>query len=866
MSAAPARRQSKPQLLSDSATRVAVIAVHGVGSPPRDSTAQAVGELLVRHQPNEATYTGFRKESLTLPVSPPRVDEYPDQAPELSRLKRVANMFAQAVNDRTQFQASATTSATAAAPTGPAPDIAFMHEQLRGYESEGEPYETIRLEGERVAADASRLGVDVYEMYWADLSRVGSGVWRVFGAVYQLILHLSHIGRKTLDVAKESAGGSTAFKRAWALYASAHAWAVRVFTLFIPLATVLMLACLVMFVPAGIKPAWRLTAGIALAAMIAVAGLGRWLFLHSASSRAATWFVVDLILIVALSWFAYRNPPSGANTFGTVLLVLGLGAITIGTYERIIRSYDRGRPGAIVWGRSSLVAVVVLSAMSTSLAGRGDLAENVRQHAMLAVQWSYLVVMICWLLLFIFVVASWLLRIQVSAMTSSDSDRRRLARASWTARISLAASLGFFIISALVGYQSMLVLATKYRDSVDLFPRGSITPVVSWLIDEPSLAAPQFLAHMIADSGTSALALVLGGLTLSALLISWLVVLIAATSIRVPAPNWKHSEQLGYWMTDGFRWVRYAGNVFALSVLGFIVIGGLVDAARQCCDLHAPAWIDRWFQLGTTKAIIGKLALILLATAVTVAAVRLRLAIIAARARPALGIMLDVDNYLRESPDERTPRAQMAERFMSLLRYVNGLTRSDGSQMYDRVIIVSHSQGTVVSADLLRFLKAEGDDVRIEPRRHRLLTMGSPLRQLYASNFPHLYRWVDSTDDGKSAPPDRGTLKGLSPFPDELDVGKWVNLYTSGDYVGRALWRWDTTPGVWRLESAAEAPDQDKRRERCLGAGTHTRYWESALVAEELDFLIAGLTPPVSAAKANLPGVSSTQVRATGSG
>lgn len=858
---APPRRESKAQLLPDSAKHVAVIAVHGVGSPPRDSTAQSVAELLVRYQPNEANYTGFRTESLTLPVAPPIVDEYAVEEKEPSRLKRLGNLFTQAADDRTEFKAWTTSPAVAHAGA----DIAFMHEQLRGYESKAEPYDTVRLGGERVARDGSRLGVDVYEMYWADLSRVGSGVWRILGAVYQLILHLSQLGRKTLDVADEGATNNPELKRAWSRYASAHARAVRVFTLLIPLATILMLAPLVMFIPAGVNPRWRLTAGIALVALMSIAMIGRFLFLHSASSRAATWFVLDLGLVAGLSWLAYRYPPFGADAFGTALLAAGCAAIVLGTYERFIRSYERGRPGAVVWGRTSLITVIVLTAMSRSLASPGDLAETIRQYAMLAVQWSYLIVMVCWLLLFFFVASSWVLRLRVSALTKSKAERQRLLRATWTARISLAASVGFFIISALVAYQSLLLLALRYQSTLDLFPRGPIYPVVSWLIDEPSLDAQRFFQHMIADSGTSALALVLGGLLLSMLLISWLVVLIAATSIRVPPPNWKHGQQLGAWITDGFRWIRYAGNVFALSVLGFIVIGGIVDGARKCCNAYPPAWLNQLFQHDTTAAIIGKLAFILLASAVTVAAARLRLAMITARARPALGIMLDVDNYLRETPDERTPRAQMAERFVSLLRYVNGLTRANGTQLYDRIVIVSHSQGTVLTADLLRFVKAEGsDDVTITALRHRLLTMGSPLRQLYASNFPHLYRWVDSTDDERATPPDASEFAKLSPFPDEMDVGKWVNLYTSGDYVGRALWRWDTTPGVWRPETAAEAPDMARRRERCLGAGTHTRYWYSAEVAEELDFLIADLAPPVAATKAKLPGVSSKPVRATG--
>lgn len=65
-----------------------------------------------------------------------------------------------------------------------------------------------------------------------------------------------------------------------------------------------------------------------------------------------------------------------------------------------------------------------------------------------------------------------------------------------------------------------------------------------------------------------------------------------------------------------------------------------------------------------------------------------------------------------------------------------------------------------------------------------------------------------------------------------------MNLYTTGDYVGRTLWRWEDTPGVWRREAFEDAPDAGPRRERCLGAGTHTRYWESEEVAEELDAVV----------------------------
>jgi hypothetical protein len=180
----------------------------------------------------------------------------------------------------------------------------------------------------------------------------------------------------------------------------------------------------------------------------------------------------------------------------------------------------------------------------------------------------------------------------------------------------------------------------------------------------------------------------------------------------------------------------------------------------------------------------------------------------------------------------------MAERFASLLRHVVARTDDAGKPFFDRVVIIAHSQGTVITADLLRFLNlANVDSPRIASNRFRLLTMGSPLRQLYAANFPHLYRWVDETDDVVPAMP-LDSLQGKSPDPSDLRVDRWVNLYTTGDYIGRNLWRSTDWPGVWTREEFGTYAFVGGRRERCLGAGTHTRYWDSADVAAELDALI----------------------------
>jgi hypothetical protein len=221
--------------------------------------------------------------------------------------------------------------------------------------------------------------------------------------------------------------------------------------------------------------------------------------------------------------------------------------------------------------------------------------------------------------------------------------------------------------------------------------------------------------------------------------------------------------------------------------------------------------------------------------------------------RAPLDAALDVDNHFREFPRRGIPRARIFSRFAALLRHV-------ADQGYDRVVIVAHSQGTVISTELLRYLQyraGQGEQQGGEAGRLwrdlgpelRLLTAGSPLRQLYASFFPVLYRWVM----------DREGADRMGPTAGDVGVRRWVNVFATGDYVGRWLWSRPPRAGdpsdtmvdevkqpqdVYVAESVA--PDlRDVISVRgeldvCLGPGAHTHYFDSdqPIVASLVDQLV----------------------------
>ena len=210
--------------------------------------------------------------------------------------------------------------------------------------------------------------------------------------------------------------------------------------------------------------------------------------------------------------------------------------------------------------------------------------------------------------------------------------------------------------------------------------------------------------------------------------------------------------------------------------------------------------------------------------------------------RGGLDVGLDVVSYLHPFPKNRTTRARILNRYASLLHYIVDWRDPRNPEVgYSRIVILTHSQGNVITSDILRALSAgtvaRDNGLEALAAHHpggekgipiRLISMGSPLVQLYSARFPDLYEWDQTADP-------RLNHRGLE---------CWWNLYRSGDYVGRMIFR-DLKDKTNFLPNHDFVMKQNGKpipvRETCIGPGAHTHYWDKsapASVVRKFDHLI----------------------------
>jgi len=442
-------------------------------------------------------------------------------------------------------------------------------------------------------------------------------------------------------------------------------------------------------------------------------------------------------------------------------------------------------------------------------------------------------------------------RVGRSAPRDNRAARDRLIRLQWTARLTLALAAVLFLLATTLFWGALWPQINRWANLGDIKHKPGVVlttvvfdlpPTLTRLAKEDPKAAETLdqLVRGLIETGA--------GFGFTALFLS--VVIAVAFGLYAVGPSVLNEirpkppldgTSNGRWLDGGFRLLRWAGRLIFLGVFLVLPAGPLIA--------------NRWPSLGNYNSSLQLWAVSALGLAGGgLFLFRSRLKSLAGGLRSVVDVALDVDNYLREHPRSSNPRGRIAARMSSLLKHIY-------RGKYDAIVIIAHSQGTVIAADLLRFIRMTGldqTDPDLAARKGApiyLFTMGSPLRQLYGLRFPHLYLWARHhqlpwPNAGHPIPPDTG------PDPAQLDVTQWVNAYRSGDYVGRYLWRPEPSDfaylikpialrGRWPVgsvdvEASETAPPTTNRREFCIGSGGHQHYWDgyAPAIALELDRLI----------------------------
>lgn len=692
-------------------------------------------------------------------------------------------------------------------------------------------YESTRISLRR---RADGRAVDVFEMYWADLSRLGTGGLHVLASLYQLFFHLGTLAADVVDQVSLSIGGG----KAWRLLQRLHAWMAWLMkgpTFLLQLAMLLMVA---FGTAALVSPELQgqllaVAFGLGAIGLTALAALA-WLRGTPGSARGA---LLVLLPAAAAGSLAAAVVALNADTwvprmyFGASALAVALvGAISVERYGRLTPAV-RGLGHLVV-----LAAAAMLGVRGTLLLPRATTQAEWMITAALNVGEGLLaVVMLAWAAYLAVQIAALLLGLWLGR-----AGDRSVRESLHTARLALVGSSGLFAVLSLALW-SVISFVTGRAVPADLL----YAPLV---FGSGYRSVAIFLESRVQTLGGFFTPLVLAFTLMAAAVL--LVLLPALLEEIRPTHNLetrgaengadRWAKRLGHWLGGS---TRFLGAAFKFLVpLGAIAAGALYLAfvLQQFAfttglggDLAA--WLVGRLEAfrGETLVAAGKW---LAGGALTIAALGARFTQTFGRLRVALDAVLDIDNYFDDPPNRQPPRARIFSRYASLLAFL----RDAG---YARIVIVAHSQGTVISADLLRYLHAQ-DRLRgiVGPLPLALVTVGSPLRDLYAERFPLLYQWMGSREEG---------FDQAGPAGADLGVGEWVNACRSGDYVGRFIWT--PTREAACFGAAAVGPDgrvearrAGDRTEFCLGAGGHTHYFsqDAVALAVEIERVIAGADAP----------------------
>jgi hypothetical protein len=740
----------------------ALIAVHGVGHHTAGETSATIAEQLQYFFPSQ--FGAFECTPLHIAVD---ADALAIRDQDSANARASTGRLPQGVDARAR--------AASPAPHGAdATDIDFTAITLAGGANYADTYSTTRM---RCPHEGPHC-VDLYEMHWADLSHGGTqGGLTALRQMMQLFLHVASLGRSALGTLLASRGKRDPIPVLSSVY-GASAWGYWLLAVPIALGNLLLLclsaAFLAHFVP-DTRPGRIGTTVVAaiLAACLVGMAFQRLMRREQASpllqriGLPLVWLTAICVAASGVLWDEHSLFTAPGVAFSLALPA----ALLLGTL--LVRRYETGRPGATKWWSIMLAAGVLWGCAAPAVMRARQIPVEPLSWFMFVVEGNFAWLVSAWTLLALINLSL----LATSLWTKHHCDYDDVRRSIDTGLIAAAVPPSLLLMVVLALWSA----AWKMLDAGGFALMK--TPVASLFSDKMESVSARMEQLINVSAGPAAMPFLLClALALACSVVAVLPsVLAELLPPRDPADP-ARSLGLWRWLDQGFRLLQAAKWIV---VCAFFLL------------LPAGAWLQygsRGQEISYLGIALGGSALAFLSVTRLFGAVPLnRLSRTFARLRVVIDTAIDVDNWLRERPVGRTPRLRIMARYASLLRYLS-------EQDYERIVIVAHSQGTVITADLLRYLKARHPEFLGQLCPIDLLTFGSPLRQLYAARFPAIYGWA------------------RNPEPREAGVASWRNGYGSGDYVGRNLW-----------DSTNRAPWQPGRtgdqKEFCTGALAHTRYF-----------------------------------------
>ena len=850
--------------------RVAVIGIHGVNTNEPFLTARTMAKMLLKPDPKEPGYPEFSERAEHILVEPVRTYSTDSGA---STRKEGRPLF----DERPPSIRSAHDKPIAA--DDPPIDHQYMYDQLSQYTVEGSDafYDTIKIEGH---PPGDKCRVDVFELYWADLSRRAYGVFQGFIELYDTLFFLCSLGRKTLDFVRAAHPKALS----WHAFGFAQVMAERVLVLAVPIINLCLLAMASVLLPALFGQTKIVLITLSSLEALAVCGMVIFYLRRSLAWDGWRWpfLFLAMCLIVGLAVYLSMSVPIGADKSNGYRVLGCLWACTaLGAVVYVCSLHDRLRRGATFSGcLAALISVLIfareLGTYTVHTAGANAQEDEQRLLVDVVVrtcEWLLTALNVAWVLFLFFLV---LMNVADFVATRSGCGgsnckvKERCRRAAWTAEISLILPAALIVILTSAFWKILIGLLSKVpgADQLNQTP-VSLVEVHDWFAaflpsgigslqksaatERDKFPTIHHAIDKLINMQGSDLIVVCLVLTFVGLLAVWALLPAIVADINPPKgnPDKEKSVWLGSSLDAGYRTLRFAGEILRWTYLMsaafvFAHLLGFDEAMGPLATL-VPKLNAKLTSVGILDPGATLIAILGAAIVLILTAGQGPLSFIALGFKAAIAVALDVVAWLRVRPERQNPKGRICARFVSLLRHI--CSEHTAGASYRGIVLVAHSQGTVITTDLLRFLKYQfrgpGYDPALEPLKTDLpiylMTFGNPLRQLYDLRFPNLYAWTF-----------QGSSDEARPKADDVGVRAWINGYRSGDYVGRFLWQKETKD-AWDPDPDPPQNTFRKHQEFCLGEGAHVHYfdataptvplWLNKVIVE----IVKGRMPPGSA-------------------